>query len=434
MTLQKVLIRLSLFVFFIKIIIIQNIEDGIWPGADAENYLDGLNGLIDQGIFSDAEKLTYWPAGYPLFIYLVSFVTQSYLLPVLAIIQSIVLSFSTYLFCNNLLKTKLQNYTIFIFLLISLNPSLALSPLTIGYETFAASGILFALSIVARDLSNKESGNFKVNMLVVSLIFGIISFFQPRLIVIGIFFIITWINIRKNFRKNLTLSLVSLLIVLLIPSTLIFRNYKASGIPTISTNLGNTMMLGVGPGASGGYLSPKGSGVPCDTSGGPADVDKQLVLCATTWYLKNPGKTAELIFKKSLYFWSPWYGPAFNGTMARNPWLKINPIRSMTSNIDGAKLVFGDIGKAISYSWEFLTLLFLLYGWLILWRMRNFERYLGIFAGGTVFIAMATSWATLGDNRFRLPIMGMSLFLQAVGLRTLLRGGKPPTVDGPGLR
>jgi hypothetical protein len=53
-------------------------------------------------------------------------------------------------------------------------------------------------------------------------------------------------------------------------------------------------------------------------------------------------------------------------------------------------------------------------------------------------IAVATSWGisllTIGDHRFRLPIMGMSIFLQAVGLKTLLKGGKAPIVDGPSLR
>jgi hypothetical protein len=30
--------------------------------------------------------------------------------------------------------------------------------------------------------------------------------------------------------------------------------------------------------------------------------------------------------------------------------------------------------------------------------------------------------------------MGMSIFLQAVGLKRLLKGGKAPIVDGPSLR
>ena len=430
---SKLLTTISLIIIFIKIIIIQNISVGIWPGADAENYLSGLIGLNQEGFFSSAEKLIYWPAGYPIFIYLLSLVTESYFLPLLAMIQSIFFSLATLMLCKELLNSRLKNYSFLAFILISLNPTLSLSSLTIGYESFAASGILLSLAIITKDLNQKED-KFSNNLILVSIVFGCLSFFQPRLILIGIFFISIWVYIRRIHRKSLTIVLVAFLILLLIPSTLIFRNYKAVGIATISTNLGNTMMLGVGNGASGGYLSPLGSGVPCKTSGNQSEVDKQLIFCAAHWYLENPRKSAELVFKKSLYFWSPWYGPTFNGTMARNPWLKINPIRNMTATIDGAKLVFGGLGKAIAYMWEIFSILLLFYGARTLWKLGNLERTLGILAGGTIFIAMATTWLTLGDNRFRLPIMGMSLFLQAVGIRTLLKGGKPPMVDGPGLR
>jgi hypothetical protein len=53
-------------------------------------------------------------------------------------------------------------------------------------------------------------------------------------------------------------------------------------------------------------------------------------------------------------------------------------------------------------------------------------------------VVIATNWLitlfTIGDHRFRIPIMGMSLFLQAIGLKTLFAGGKAPMVDGPALR
>jgi hypothetical protein len=53
-------------------------------------------------------------------------------------------------------------------------------------------------------------------------------------------------------------------------------------------------------------------------------------------------------------------------------------------------------------------------------------------------IVIGSNWLisliSIGDHRFRIPIMGLSLFLQAIGLKTLLRGGKPAMVDGPALR
>ena len=121
--------------------------------------------------------------------------------------------------------------------------------------------------------------------------------------------------------------------------------------------------------------------------------------------------------------------------MARNPWLKISPISDIQSNSEaGAKLVQGPIGLLISWGWLLSSIGLLLYGFLTLWRLKQLEKLIGV----VVMIAVATSWGisllTIGDHRFRLPIMGMSIFLQAVGLKTLLKGGKAPIVDGPSLR
>jgi hypothetical protein len=121
--------------------------------------------------------------------------------------------------------------------------------------------------------------------------------------------------------------------------------------------------------------------------------------------------------------------------MARNPWLTISPIRDIASSSqDGSNLVYGTAGKIISWTWLLSGLGILFYGFLILWRQGSIEKMLAALA----LIAVGTNWAislvTIGDHRFRIPIMGLSLFLQAIGLKTLLRGGKPAMVDGPALR
>ena len=120
--------------------------------------------------------------------------------------------------------------------------------------------------------------------------------------------------------------------------------------------------------------------------------------------------------------------------MARNPWLTISPIKNIASTPDGDKVVYGGFGKLISWLWLLGGLAFLLYGYLTLWRQNSLER----FVGNIVMIAISTNWLisliSIGDHRFRIPIMGMSLFLQAIGLRTLFKGGKAPMVEGPALR
>ena len=431
---KKLLLFLTTSFIFFKFVIIQNIEFGAWIGADGENYLTGFISILEKGIFSNDAKLTYWPAGYPIFIYLLSFLGKNYVLATVAIVQSVIFSVATYYFASTLIKSKLKKYSISIFMLLNLNPTLSLSSMVIGYESITASGILILFGLIYSDFQDNNYKKFKYKFFVCSIIVSILSFFQPRLFIIGIFMNLLWLVYRRP-KNSFSLFLVfSLFVSIIFPSFLIYRNYKAVNQFTISTNLGVTMSLGAGKGATGGYLSPNRVEIPCDTSGSESEVDRKKVMCALRWYAENPLKFIQLAIHKSIYFWSPWFGPTFNGTMARNPWLKINPIRDITKTPDGAKLVFGDLGKFISYTWELMSLAVLIIGLWVVWKLGRSEKFLALLCLVVITLSMITTWLTLGDNRFRVPIMGATLFLQAVGLRTLSKGGRPLVVGGSSLR
>ena len=423
----------AIAVFVIKIIIISNVQGGAWLGADGENYLTGYDAMQKDGIFSSETKLTYWPAGYPLFILFLSLIGKSFVLTSLAIVQSAIFSFSAYFFAAQLAQTRMKKFAYLAFFLILINPTLSLSSIAVGYESPAATGYLIVAGLVMKDFIQKDDKKLLPYLVISSAIFGFMSFIQPRLIVSGILINLLWVLIRKPWKSASLLISVSLAVTLFFPATLIFRNNQAVGLNSISTNLGGTMNIGAGDKAEGGYAS-KDVGVPCVTSGTDAEKDNQQVICVLKWYSNNPVKAVKLFYNKTKFFWSPWEGQLANGTMARNPWLKIHPVRDMQQNPDGDKLVRGPIGSLVSWSWFLGGLGFLFYGFIILWRAKQLERLIGVVA----MIAISTSWlislVTIGDHRFRLPIMGMSLFLQAVGIRTLFKGGKPPMVDGPGLR
>jgi hypothetical protein len=106
----------------------------------------------------------------------------------------------------------------------------------------------------------------------------------------------------------------------------------------------------------------------------------------------------------------------------------------MLADPQGENIVNGSIGKLTSWVWLFGGLFLMFYGYFLLWR----ENFLLRLLGNITLIAIGTNWLisllSIGDHRFRIPIMGLSLFLQAIGLKTLLRGGKPAMVDGPALR
>jgi hypothetical protein len=423
----------AISVFIIKLIIIGNVQGGAWLGADGENYLAGYAAMLKDGIFATETKLTYWPAGYPLFILLLSIIGKTFVLTTLSVVQSAIYSFAAYFFAAQLAKTRLKKFAYLAFFMILFNPTLSLSSIAVGYESPAAAGYLIVAGLITKDFVQKDDKKLLPYVAIVSGIFGFMSFIQPRLIVSGVLIVLLWILVRKPWKSASLLVATSMAITLFFPATLIYRNHQAIGLNTISTNLGGTMNIGAGDKAEGGYASNI-VGVPCVTTGTDAQKDNQQVVCVLKWYVNNPVKALKLFYNKSKFFWSPWEGQLANGTMARNPWLKIHPVRDMQQNPDGDKLIRGPIGTLVSWSWFLGGLGFLIYGFIVLWRLKSLERFIGSIAA----IAIGTSWLisliTIGDHRFRLPIMGMSLFLQAVGIRTLFKGGKPPMVDGPALR
>jgi hypothetical protein len=408
--------------------------DGIWFGADGENYLKGYVSLARDGVFSTESILSYWPAGYPLVILLFSLLGKVWVMTTLAIIQSLIFSFSAYFLASQLYKTRLKQSSYFIMILILLNPTLSLSSLAVGYESLAASGFIIALAIVVKDFVEKNEKKFTQYLIINSIIFGLLTFMQPRLLASGLMIILFWLITKKGLKSASAMIVLSLAITLFFPATLVFRNSEATGLRAISTNLGNTMNLGAGDNATGSYSS-KEKGVECKlTSDNPGVSDSQLVKCVLNWYLQNPLKSTKLFYNKTIYFWSPWFGPLADGTMARNPWLKVSPIKNITSTQDGVNLVYGGFGKLISWLWLLGGMALMIYGFLFLWRKKSIERFIGVFAMFIITSNWAISLFSIGDHRFRLPIMGMSLLLQAIGLKIFLAGRKPVMVDGPSLR
>ena len=421
-------------VFLLKLLIISNIADGAWYAADGINYVKGVEALINEGIFSTESNLTYWPAGYPLFIYFLSFFGLNWLLTTVAITQSALFSFSTYYFAKQILKTRLAKYVYLSFILILFNPTLSLSSLSIGYESIAASGSLLIIGIITSDLCDKKDSKFAFRLILVSAISGFLGFIQPRLLIAGFLVLFFWIVYRKSGKLIPIFLSLSLIIMLFFPASLAFRNQEAVGVIAVSTNLGTTMDIGAGNLATGGYDS-KEHGVNCNiTSSDVAKADSQRVACVLKWYVSNPSSAVKLFYNKSIYFWSPWSGPVLSGTMGLNPWLKINPITSINKTPEGAALIGGMFGKLFAYFWIFSGLGLLLYGFSILWRAKGIERFIGLFAMTIISSSWAITLISIGDHRFRLPVMGMSLFLQAIGFKTLIRGGKPAMVDAPALR
>ncbi len=396
-----------------------NIQAGGWYGADGENYVAGVDGLLNSGFFSKAGVLSYWPAGYSLLIWPLAGITITKFVYLLSFLQSVLFAYSTWHFTNQLCKSSLKKFALLSSIFLSFNPTLSLSSLVVGYEVPVASLLLLVASLILRSRL-ENAGEIRLRqVLAVGLLLSVANFMQPRIILIGAFIILIWIFNLTQPAIRLKVAAVCAVIMLILPGLLMFRNSQANGFSAISTNLGVTMKLGAGESTNGGFPH-KGPEVECpNIEGNNAQVDNQIVKCVLSWYLNHPVKTVQLAFNKAVFFWSPWSGPIATGSMARNPWLKIAPSQGIARNTEGHNLIYGTFGKFASYAWILGQISLLIFGFISLRRNSEIGKFVSVLALTPVVLSCLISMGTLGDHRMRLTTMTLSLFLQAVGLVTV---------------
>lgn len=386
-----------------------------WLGADGENYVNGLNALITNGVLTP-EGYDYWPAGYPILLYIFGLPFRSLTLVSAAVIQTIIYALAMAFFIDRISTTRLRRFSVPLSLILSFNPTLSFNSYAIGYESPAAALLLLALGLLIREFQKKKFGWFSKESFLAALVISLTSFMQPRMVVIGFAVFFIWALATRSRKNALGFLAVTIAASLVFPSLLIARNAIATGQAYISTNLGVTMKIGAGPGATGGYGNGSSNLICPEVDGSAADKDNAVVGCVFDWYLNNPGEATSLVLRKAVFYWSPWFGPVANGTMARNPWNQNHPLKSTAQNQQGYDLIFGTIGKVVSWIWLLATIGFMLFGFWILWRANGLERLLGVSALAVILINMLVSMLTIGDHRFRLPVAGLSLFLQGIGL------------------
>ncbi len=411
----RYLIALPVIAFVIKLITMGNIQGGGWLGADGENYFKGVDGLYAEGIFSKAEILNYWPAGYPILLWLLVSISVSKFVFLISFIQSIFFAYATYYMTKKISKSSLAWLAVPSSLFISFNPTLSLSTLAVGYEAPVAACFMMVTGVLIASKLNPESPQYKFAIFAGAWI-ALASFMQPRYLLAGVVMLLIWGFTFASRKVGLGLVAGSIALMMLSPALLIARNAIAIDKTSISTNLGVTMAIGAGDETKGGY-NRTGPEVPCSPTPPATTVtDNQKVKCVIKWYLTNPIKTIKLAFYKSEYFWSPWSGPLANGTMARNPWLKIAPTNNMVKTESGAELVTGPIGKLVSWGWILGQLALLFYGYITLRRGDLISNLVANSALSSIVISWLISIGTIGDHRFRIPTMGLSLLLQVAGI------------------
>lgn len=409
--------------FLIKLITMSNTQYGAWLGADGENYLKGVDALTQQGFASKEIVLQYWPAGYPILLLLLVKVSISNFFYLVTIIQSIFYAFASYLFAESIRKSPLKRLALITSLLVSFNPTLSLSTMTVGYEGPVAACFMIVVALMYENQLPQKNRKFIFSSISIGLLLMSASAMQPRYMFVGFILVAVWVSTMAPRKAGAVTGIMIFAIIAIAPAILIARNNAATGNKVISTNLGVTMRIGAGEGTNGGY-DHTGPDVPCEpTPPATSPTDSELVKCVIKWYLTHPVKTAKLAITKSMWFWSPWVGPVTNGTMARNPWLKINPVMNINKSQSGHDLVYGPFGKLVSYGWILGQIGSLIAGFV--WLYKSSMKKLAVLLGTPVALSWLISLATIGDHRFRVPTMGLSLLLQIVGWYGLTRKFKP---------
>jgi len=172
-------------------------------------YVNGLNALLTNGVLTP-EGYDYWPAGYPILLYIFGLPFRSLTLVSAAVLQTLIYAAAMAYFIDRIATTRLRRFAIPLALILAFNPTLSFNSYAIGYESPAAA--------------------------------------------------------------------------LLFPAFLVVRNAIATGQAYISTNLGVTMRIGAGPGATGGYGNGSSQLVCPEVEGSPADKDNAVVGCVVNWY------------------------------------------------------------------------------------------------------------------------------------------------------
>ena len=349
-----------------------------------------------------------WPIAViaqPIFFYLIS------------IIQSVFFAYATYFFTTKMAKSSLKNFAFWTAIIISFNPTLSLASLAVGYEAPIAACFMMIAGTIWTNTNLSSDKKFWLNVAFVGFWFSLATFMQPRFLLIAIIIAVLWALKVAGTKNRIRIAALVISIMMVAPAIMIFRNMEVIGKATISTNLGVTMRIGAGPETSGGY-DRTGPEVPCEPKAPATSVtDNELVVCVLKWYLTNPLETARLSFNKAKYFWSPWSGPEGTGTMARNPWLKISPVQQVgKSTEDGQGLVFGPFGVAISYLWIIGQIFFLFLGFYSLRALGSNEKFFARVLITPVLVSWLLALGTIGDHRFRVPTMSMSLVLQVIAV------------------
>jgi len=289
-----------------------------------------------------------------------------------------------------------------------LNPTLTLSSFVIGYESILASSIML-ITYYAFRLNNSLVSTKAIFLC--GFWGGIASLVRPAIYPLLVVIILSLALKVPRLRWGGVLTLF--FIISVSPTVTALRNLEVTGHFTIGTSLGTTMLFGAGDKSQGNYLE-NGTELECSVKeDSPAEQDFEKVKCAVLWHIQNPDDSLLLSAKKISHLFSAWYGPLSQGTMARNPWLYFHPVRNYSNNWL-SDIYFGRVGLSLAYLNLGFVIFSIIAGALFLKKRKRVME--AVILCVPILGIMALSALTVGDHRFRIPIIPQIITLILVAL------------------
>lgn len=419
---SNVLWLICLVVFFIRLIHALLLRNHAYLGADGPNYITGFLSIIKEGVYSSDQHLLYWPPGYSFFMFIAYLLVPTNPLLAVSLIQNILCGLGIFFFskrCSS--KFVSSRYALYLCIVLNINPMIYGMSLSIGYESIVISLYLIIIAVFLKGglPSNSISGFLRLAVLIICM--GVIVSFQPRLIITNIVIIVFFYIWRVKFNNFLVFSVIFLLFAnAAAPLAYSLRNHKVHGAYIVSSNLADTLLIGAGDHATGAYNeNPKG--IPCtlDTTS-ISNREKSLTSCVLHWYATHPLKATKLFLNKAIFFWSPWSGPLSKGTLASHPWRMISPADLLEKHSNSLFLI--TVAKAFSalYLFGYIGITLLGYRQLLRRESDLVVIRLAHVSLLCIFANMLISMATIGDNRFRVPVLGFLILLQLYGVKCMI--------------
>ena len=410
-------------VLIAKVLLLSWIDGGIWVGGAGIQRFAELAVMDTYGLFAPGVEML--SSGYASLVHLLGLVLKTDALWPVAVMQSALLSFAVWYFAVSLRHTRIAWATVPLAYLLLLDPPFSMATLALGPDGVVGSLVLLGMGQLVRDLATPRADRRARRMLLGAASFGVAALLAPLLSIGAIIVLYTWAAIRGSREQAISLGSAAAALLLALPLLLLVRNEIASNsaaIPAFSTDPSISVTGGAGNAGSDGSRCGIGSL-------GVTSLHPDTFRCLVGWYREASAETSDRAVPNATAFWAPWIGPMSKSGLDDNPWTAVHPLHRFGDAADPRTLLGSPIASFASWLWLLASMALVVTGAAALRGLNDLERELSTAAialvGGTWVLATLTD----ADAGSRMPVLGLTVLLQLIGLRYLATRGRPSARD-----